>query len=288
MRTVPAGQRRQSSGLGALRAFRHSATIAGKRALFALLVIALLAPVGVFVLYAFSQRYFYPQLVPGEWTLAVFMRQLAAPQVRTAFRTSLSLALIVSTLSLVIGYPAARTLGTRQFRGKALVYLCLFVPTVVPPVATGIGLNVLALRLDLAGTTLGVALVHLIPVLPYVVFTLAGVFARYDPNYEHQASVLGAGRLRVFWSVTMPLILPGLVVATLWAFLISWSQYLLTLLVGGGRVITLPILLFSAVSGGNPTTMSVLSLLFVAPLIIIIAATSRYLGDDVRGMRANR
>jgi putative spermidine/putrescine transport system permease protein len=75
------------------------------------------------------------------------------------------------------------------------------------------------------------------------------------------------------------------VVATLFAFLISWSQYLLTLLIGGGQVITLPILLFSAASGGNPSTIATLSLLFIAPPVLVIAATARQLnqhGNEIR------
>ena len=61
------------------------------------------------------------------------------------------------------------------------------------------------------------------------------------------------------------------------AFLISWSQYVLTLLIGGGRVVTLPILLFSTLAGGNPTTTSGLSLIFIAPLVLALALSSRYL-----------
>jgi len=246
----------------------------------ALAVLLLFAPMVVFAVYGFSTSYFYPQLVPERWTVTPFVRQITDPRTRQALVLSLQIAGVVSLFSLLIGYPAARTLGMRQFWGKNIVYLLLFVPTVVPPVATGIGLNILFLRIGLAGTIVGVALVHLIPVLPYTVFTLAGVFARYDPHYEYQARVLGASTVRVFWTVTLPLLFPGIVVATLFAFLISWSQYLLTFLIGGGRVITLPILLFSTVAGGNPTTTSVLSLLFVAPLIIIIIATARYLATD--------
>jgi putative spermidine/putrescine transport system permease protein len=240
----------------------------------------LFAPLGVFALYGFSTRYFYPDLVPREWTVQPLLRQLTNPRTRTALRLSTEIALLVSVLSLLVGYPAGRTLGMRSFRGKRLVYALLFLPTVTPPVATGIGLNILFLRLGLAGTQLGVALVHLIPVLPYVVFTLAGVFARYDPHYEYQARVLGASGLRLFVSVTLPLILPGLVVAALFAFLISWSQYLLTLLIGGGRIITLPILLFSTVAGGNPATISALALVFIAPLVVALAAFTRYLATS--------
>ncbi len=247
-----------------------------------LLYVLLIAPIGIFVLHAFSTRWFYPQVVPSEWTIAPFLRQVRLPQTQSALWSSIQIALLTSGLSLLVGYPAARTLGLHAFRGKSLVFLLLFLPTVMPPVAIGIGLNILFLRLGLTGSTLGVTLVHLIPVLPYVVFTLASVFARYDIAFEHQALVLGATHWRIFHSVTLPLILPGVIVATLFAFLISWSQYLLTLLIGGGQVITLPMLLFSTVAGGNPTTVSVLSLLFVAPPILFIIITAYYLTAETR------
>lgn len=259
---------------------RHHASRITGYAVRLLLYILLFAPIIVFLLHAFSVRWFYPQVLPHEWTIDPVVRQFTNPRTQEALWESLLVALLVSGLSLVIAYPAARTLALHTLPGKPLLLLLLFIPTVVPPVATGMGLNILFLRLGLAGSIPGVVLVHLIPVMPYTVFALVGVFARYDPNYERQALVLGAGRLRIFFTITVPLIVPGLLVATLFAFLISWSEYLLTLLIGGGQVITLPVLLFSTVSGGNPTTIAALALLFVAPPIVVISATSRYLTSE--------
>lgn len=243
----------------------------------ALLYSLLIGPIAALGLYALSTRWFYPQLLPSEWALQPLLRQLANPRTQAALASSLSIAGLVTALALLIGLPAARTLGLRRFRGRGLVLLVLFLPNVVPPLATGMGLNVLFLRLGLAGSPLGVVLVHLVPVLPYTIFALLGVFARYDEGYEQQARTLGASGLQVLWRVTLPLAGPGLAVAALFAFLVSWSQYVLTLLIGGGRVITLPILLFSAVAGGNPTTTAALALLFAAPPLIAIALVARAL-----------
>lgn len=242
--------------------------------------LAILLPLLIFPLSALSRRWFYPQLLPHEWTLAPLLEVLGRADVRGALGASLQIALWASATALLVSYPAARTLGLLDFRGKRMVLLALFVPTVVPPVAMGMGLNTLSLRLGLAGTTVGVILAHLIPVLPYTMYALIGVFARYDPHYEYQAQVLGAGRARIFIAVTLPLVLPGLLVAGLFAFLVSWSQYLLTLLIGGGQVITLSLLLFATVAGGNVTSIALLSLLFIAPPIAVIAATARYLTAD--------
>ncbi|GAB4532867.1 MAG: ABC transporter permease subunit [Anaerolineales bacterium] len=240
----------------------------------------LLAPLGLFALYAFSQRWFFPAPLPEQWSTAAFTRLLGSARLRGALGQSLLLGSAVSLLSLVLGFPAARTLGTRTFRGREIVWFLFFLPTVLPPLAIGMGLNVLFLRLNLAGTLPGVVLAHLALALPYTIFTLSGVFQRYDPNFEHQARTLGLGEARIFWRVTLPLVLPGVLVAGLFAFLISWSQYLLTLLIGGGQVLTLPMLLFSAVSGGNPASIAALALIFVAPPILIIALTARWLDEQ--------
>ncbi len=65
--------------------------------------------------------------------------------------------------------------------------------------------------------------------------------------------------------------------AALFAFLVSWSQYLLTFLIGQGRVVTLPMLLFSAAGTGNNAMIAALSLVFIAPAILILLVTSRFL-----------
>ncbi|HEY1012820.1 MAG TPA: ABC transporter permease subunit [Herpetosiphonaceae bacterium] len=249
----------------------------GRILAWALLLSLTAGPVALLLIQALSVRWFYPDLLPREWSAANLAGRLGDPQTQAALWLSLRIGLLVSGLSLLVGYPAARALELGRLPGKNLIYLLLFLPNVVPGVAVGIGLNTLFLRLDLAGTAGGVALAHLIPVLPYTVFTLGGVLANYDQRYEQQARVLGAGRLQVFRLVTLPLLAPGLVAAALFAFLISWSQYLLTFLIGGGQVQTLPLLLFATLSGGNQAAGSALALLFVSPLLLLIALAGRYL-----------
>lgn len=243
------------------------------------LYLALLTPLLIFIAYGFSTRWFFPAPFPSEWSTATYVRAMNDARTLTGMHAGLLIAVIVSLLSLALAFPAARVMGMRRFRGRQVAWLLLFLPTVVPPLAIGMGLNNLFLRLGLAGTIFGVVLAHLIPTLPYTVFTLSGAFARYDENYEHQALALGAAPGQIFFNVTLRLIAPGLVVAGLFAFLISWSQYLLTLLIGGGKIITLPILLFAAASGGDPSTIGIKSLLFVLPPVLVIALTARQLNS---------
>lgn len=267
-------------------------------AIILIMFLFLVLPIVAFFLNAFSFRWFFPQLIPEEWTMQAWERLdlfpeegertlgnwlaliRARPQVIDAMWTSMVIAVGVTLISLVIGLPAARVMGLYQFRGKRFVEFLILAPTIVPPIAVSLGLNINFIRWGLSGTMLGVALVHLVPVMPYVVLTLSGVFANYNPEFEEQARSLGAGPVRTFWYITLPAIFPGMVVAGLFAFLISWSQYILTFLIGGGRVFTLPLLLFAAASGGNNPSIAALSLIFIAPAVLILILTSRYLSGS--------
>lgn len=274
-----------------------------RRALFYLAVVlmcfVLMMPVLAFLINAFAYRWFYPQLIPQEWSLQAWERIGIIPpednrslqaflelllsgrsEVINAMWTSIALASVVTVIGVIVGMPAARALGMYRFRGKRAVEFMILAPTIVPVIAFVLGLNINFIRWGLSGTFGGVALVHLVPVLPYVVLTLSGVFANYNPEFEEQSRTLGAGPIRTFWYITLPAIFPGLVVAALFAFLVSWAQYLLTFLIGSGRVITMPILLFSAASGGNNAVIAAMSLVFIAPAVLTLLVTSRYLSGE--------
>lgn len=249
------------------------------------LYLILIAPLLLFILYAFSNSWFFPKPFPMQWTLTHFERAFDDSRTVSGICQGLWIACLTSYCSLLLAFPAARALGLRQFKGRDVAWILLFLPTIVPPLAIGMGLNILFLKLGLAGTIFGVVLAHLVPTLPYTIFTLSSAFARYDENYEHQALALGASPKQIFFNITLRMMTPSLVVALLFAFLISWSQYLLTLLIGAGKIITLPILLFAAASGGNPSTIGIKALLFVLPPVLIIAFTARQInqhGNEIR------
>lgn len=243
-----------------------------------LLILLLLTPLFAFFFNAFSFRWFYPQLFPRELSLRAWESIVASnSRVPEALLNSAMLAIGVTLSSVVIGLPAARALGLYAFRGKRIIEFLIISPTIVPGIAVAMGLNINFIRWGLSGNLLGVGLVHLVPVMPYVVLTLSGVFANYNPEFEQQARSLGAGAIATFWHVTLPAVFPGIVVASLFAYLISWSQYILTFLISAGQVITMPVLLFSTASGNNNALTAAMSLVFVAPSILILILTARYL-----------
>ena len=165
----------------------------------------------------------------------------------------------------------------RSFRAKRLMEFLVLTPLLVPAVAVAIGLDISFIRLGLSRTFWGVVLVHLIPATPYAVLVLTGVFANYNADFEAQARTLGASHVGVMVHVTLPAVTPGLIVAGFFAFVVSWSQYVLTLQIGGGAIQTMPVLLVSSASGGDVGVTGALTLVYVLPVLVILAGVSRHL-----------
>lgn len=245
----------------------------------ATMVIGMLLPFAPLVVWSFAFRWSFPDLLPERWSLRAW-RYLATPesQVLPALRSSLLLAGAVTLLATIIGAPAGRALGMYRFRGRALIEMLILAPLIVPAFAVSLGIQIVFIRYGLADTFLGVVLVHLVPATPYMALIMAGVFANFDRQYEDMARTLGARPAQVWRWVTLPAVLPGLVVGALFVFLISWSQYALTLIIGGGRVVTLPMLLFAFARSGDNAVTAALSLVFIAPAVAALALVARYLG----------
>lgn len=243
-----------------------------------LILLGVLAPLLPLVIWSFAHRWFFPAVLPAEWSWRAWTYVFSgSSQVAKALWNSTIVALAVTLLSTLIGLPAGRALGLYEFRGKTAVLFLILAPAIMPVIAVAMGIHVAFLRVGLADTRFGVILVHLIPVMPYMVLTLTSVFANYNLDYEGQARTLGARPWQVFIHVTLPAIWPGMMVGCLFAFIISWSQYLLTLLIGGGEVITLPVLLFAFANSGDNAITAALSLVFIAPALLLFLFTARYL-----------
>jgi putative spermidine/putrescine transport system permease protein len=242
------------------------------------IVLWVILPFVSLLLWAFGAQWFFPALLPEEFSLRAW-QYVARPtaDVAEAFFNSLLISVMVTLFAALVGIPAGRALGLHRFPAKAAVELFILAPLIVPPITVAMGIHVVFIRLGLVDRLIGVILVHLIPTVPYMTVVMRGVFANFERGYEEQARSLGARPLQVLFRVTLPAIVPGIMTGGLFVFLVSWSQYILTLLIGGGRVVTLPVLLFAFASSGDNTVTAAISLIFVAPAIAVLAVTARYL-----------
>lgn len=255
-----------------------------RTALLGLILVFLLLPFVPLAIWSAARNWSFPHILPQRWSGDAWAAVLADRSgVAEALATTLSVALAASLLALVIGVPAGRALGLHRFRGRGAVEAILFAPLIVPAIAVVMGLHTVMTALGLTNGLVGVVIVHLVPALPYVVFVSAAAFANLDTRFEEQARSLGASPAQVLRHVTLPAVLPGLVVAGLLAFLVSWSQYLPTLMVGGGRVITLPLLLFSFAGAGRHDLTGALALVYVLPAAIAMLFVARTVTGHLPG-----
>jgi len=243
-------------------------------------VVAVGLPFLPLIFWSFSDRWFYPDLIPRAWGFRAwtYILQTASNQVLIAVLESLRIAAATALISIALGVPAGRALGLYRFKGKEFIALLLMLPVVVPPLCTAMGLHLWFIRLGLAESFLGVVAVHLTFCVPYSVFVLWGVFSNYNPEFEDQARSLGATRFQSVVRVMLPMILPGTAVAALFSFLLSWSQYLATLIIGGGKLISLPVLLFALMTSGDRPVAAAVSIVFVLPAFLALFLSARYLG----------
>ncbi|NNG00422.1 MAG: ABC transporter permease subunit [Desulfobacteraceae bacterium] len=242
-------------------------------------IVALFIPV---VIWSFTYQWFYPDLLPEQWGYRAweYIFGPAGTQITSGLAQSMIVAAITAILSVCLGTPAGRILGLYDFRLKNILSLVIILPVIVPPLCVAMGLHLWFIRLGLTESIVGVVLIHLTFCLPYAVFVMWGVFANYNPEYEDQARSLGATPFQVFVRISTPMVFNGMVVAGLFAFLLSWSQYLSTLIIGGGQITTLPILLFALINSGDRPVAAAVSLVFITPALLALVFSSRYLGKQ--------
>ena len=230
------------------------------------------------ILWSIGKNWAWPDLLPARWSFQAWRYLLANHgNMLEAVFNSFLMAAIVTVVVTIISIPAAKTLALDQFRGKRLVEILIFLPIIVPPIAVVMGVHHIFIKAGIADTFIGVVLAHLIPTTPYMVRVLKTVYAVVGDKMEEQSRALGASGWQTFRYITFPMIVPGIITGGVLVFLISLSQYLLTFLIGGGRIVTLPLVLLPYVNSGNRPLAAVLSLVFTVPGIFIILATEFYL-----------
>ncbi|MDU5021733.1 MAG: ABC transporter permease subunit, partial [Clostridiales bacterium] len=157
-----------------------------------------------------------------------------------------------------------------EFKGKKFFELLILSPIIIPMISVAMGIQLVFIKFGIANTLTGVILINIIPCIPYGVRIIADVYKLIGAKYEIQASMLGAKKIDTLRYVTIPLILPGIIGASSMCFIISFSQYFLTLLIGGGSVITYPLLMFPYIQSGDRILASMYSIVFIIISLIVV------------------
>jgi putative spermidine/putrescine transport system permease protein len=242
-----------------------------RKLLLILLGLSALAPLALLALTSVAGRWFYPDFLPGELTSESWRSLLDGNRLAGAAGTSLAVAAATAAVAVTLGLPLGRALarlnGWRRHLGAAAAFL----PVAAPPIALATGLQLALLTLGLGGTYPGVTLAHAVPALGYVALYFLGVFLLLDPRVEDEARSLGATRVQIWTRVLAPMLRRPIAEALVLAFLVSWAQVPLTLLIGGGAVRTLPVEVLAFVRAGQDRYAATGALLLIVPAALAIA-----------------
>jgi putative spermidine/putrescine transport system permease protein len=234
-------------------------------------LVVLVFPILVLILWSFAKSWSWPGILPKGFSLRGFQSVLGAnSEMINILFGSIILSLVVTLITVIISIPAAKAIGLYKFKGKKLINMLILAPIIVPTVSVSMGIHLTFMRVGLANTFLGVVLVHLLPCLPYGVRILTNVFEIIGESMEYQGKVLGAGTFQIFWHITLPMIMPGILSAASLIFIVSFSQYFLTFLIGGGNVITFPMVMLPYIQGGDRVLASSYSLVFLVTTLLVL------------------
>ncbi|KXZ39930.1 putative spermidine/putrescine transport system permease protein [Alkalithermobacter thermoalcaliphilus JW-YL-7 = DSM 7308] len=236
-----------------------------------LIISLLIVPLLILFVWSFASNWPWPYIFPRNFSLRgveYFLSPTSNSIKILGF--SVWISLIVTIITLLISIPAAKALALYDFKGKRFLNLMVLFPFIVPQISVAMGIHLVFIRLGIANTCLGVILVHLVPCIPYAIRILTGIFEIIGENMEIQAKVLGASSVQVFLNITLPLIAPGIISAGSLVFIVSFSQYFITFLIGGGRIITFPMVMFPFIQSGDRMMASVYSLVFILTTLFVL------------------
>ena len=232
--------------------------------IIAIFIVLIIAPLLTIVVWVFTERWAWPELIPQVFsTRALESVFRDSKELAQLFFSSMLISLTVAFFSVVIGTMTARALECYEFLGKKMFSFLSLLPFLVPATVFAMGIQVKFIQAGLSGTIVGVIIVHLICSLPYAVTLLQDGTRAMGTRLEEQARVLGAGPWTAFMKVTLPNLFPVMLSAFSMAYIVSFSQYFLTLMIGGGSVKTFSIVMVPFLTGGQRNFASVYSLIFL-------------------------
>ena len=243
----------------------------------ALIYLYLLAPILIVVPVSFSAAAFvvFP---PRGLSLRWYANFLTSRELTEALWLSVRLAVTVTLAATVTGTMAALALTRYRLPGREAIRTFLMAPIVLPGIVLGIALLIFLNRTPLAQTFGGLFAAHLVVALPYVVRTVAATLEGFDRIVEEAAASLGAPPLAVFWTVTLPLIKPGVIAGATFAFITSFDELVVSLFLTGPRLSTLPVQIYNYIEFASDPTIAAISVLLIAFTTAVVLLVERVVG----------
>lgn len=247
------------------------------RFLVVLILLFVLLPTIVVIISSFSSTsvLFFP---PKGWSLRWFERAVTYDDFKDGFYAGLIVTAWASTLAVAIGTTLAIAINRYEFRFKLLLEGILLSPLFIPHFTIGLGLLMLVAQLNIGRGYPLVIFCHIVLVLPFVLRSLYVSLQNLEQRIEQAAASLGASPLRVVWTITVPLMIPGLFGGWLFAAIFSFNEFTASLFVTTQNTQTLPVAMYNYVREFADPTLAALSVIYIAVTATLLILANKFLG----------
>jgi putative spermidine/putrescine transport system permease protein len=241
------------------------------------ILIFLLAPIAIVIVFALNPTPFI-QFPPVGISLRWFEKFFASREFMHALGFSLEVAALTTACASVLGASAALAIARGNLPGAQLMLAVVLSPLMLPAILTGLALFQTYVLLDVGRPVWGLVAGHTLVTIPYVVRTTLAVLHNFDLRLEEAARNLGASPTRTFFEVTLPLIKPGVLAGAIFAFIVSFDQFPVSLFLVSPGGETLPITLFNYLKFDLDGTIGAASVVSILLAFVVVIALDRTVG----------
>lgn len=262
------------------------------RTICVLIFLFLILPILVIVPLSFNATNFFtftPEMLsfdPAGYSLQHYRDFFTSSDWQNALWNSFRIAPVATLLAVTLGTLAAVGLSQRHVPFRGAIMAILISPMIVPLIISAAGMYFFYSRLGLQGTYWGVVLAHAALGIPFVIITVTATLVGFDQSLVRAAANMGAGPVRTFFKVQMPLILPGVISGALFAFITSFDEVVVVLFVGSAQQKTLPWQMFIGLREQISPTILAVATILVAISVALLATLEllRRRSERLRGM----
>ena len=246
-----------------------------------LILIFLYLPIVVMIAMAFNRSALYE--MPFTFDLVWFKALAQNQRLLQASWNSIWIACINAVTATTLGTLAAYAFARYEFRAKRLLQILLFPPITIPWLIIGTSMLIFFFWTGIGRGLHAILLGHVALSLPYVIVVVGARFANFGPQLEEAAASLGATPLQTFWRITVPVLLPGITAAALFAFAVSFDQFVISYFLAPPGTSTLPVEIYTSIRKGFTPEINAISsiiILFSMGLMLIVARNYKFGGDN--------
>jgi len=265
----------------------------GFRVICALLFLFLIFPILVIIPLSFNAQDFFTftkemlAFDPAGYSLKHYRDFFTNSDWQNAMWNSIRIAPMATLLSVSFGTLAAIGLSQSHVPFRGAIMATLISPMIVPLIISAAGMYFFYSRIGLQGTYMGVVLAHAALGTPFVIITVTATLVGFDRSLVRAAANLGAGPVRTFFKVQLPLIIPGVISGALFAFITSFDEVVVVLFLGSASQKTLPWQMFTGLREQiSPTILAVATLLVAISVVLLtVLEMLRRRSERLRGIQ---